>query len=299
MPKESPLTKGQLWGLDLLGRFLDAIQGGVLADFVKSDELERFLQESAGGPFGQNVPDGRPGSEFPAAGGGNPVDVLRGLLHGILSDLGRIDHPGSADPARGIVGDDVAVRTYDSPGRHEVFQSDGAGNVTHARYFTEGGETIGYQKETIIQDEDGRGFTFQTDFAGRDGVPHHADWHVNASGAHQPGEDGSDANGARNPLSNLEVVGPVSLKDQAKWADDLGANADALDPNTGKSGVKLDEYEQDRLARTVPAEEALDPNRGIDPLTQLDLDPSRLHHRSEKDDRVDPNTGVEPMPKGL
>jgi len=330
MPKDTELTKNQIWGVHLLQAFFDALRKDQLPDFLKSDDLERFLHEGEGGSFGGKVPDGTPGSKFPSAGGEDALGVLHGLFHGIGSGMGRVDHPGQADPAGGwlenvVFGADVVFSDEDvtdlnvhesrtANGDHEdsttitLVRRDLSQWRFYERYDANGESTYwecsitgangGYGLDTVRPDSHG-GIEYTESLRSGD-YSYTSTRHFDSQGRRQsPGEDGGgEANTGRNPLGNLEAVGPQSMQDMLNAMQHPGKDSESLDPNKGASGLKLTEADQERLGRTVPGAEVLDPNSGVDPLSVLDLDPSQMHTRSEKDDRVDPNTGLKPVPGG-
>lgn len=82
MPKEYEMTEIQLWGVQLLGSFFDALRSDQLSEFLKSDDLASFLRETGAGPYFGKVPAGTPRAKFPDNDSTNmfdvPYDVIRG-----------------------------------------------------------------------------------------------------------------------------------------------------------------------------------------------------------------------------
>ena len=334
MPKDSYLTKDQIRALGLLGGFSEAVRGNRLAAFLKSGDLERFLDGMRGGPFSGTVPaDGTPGSKLPGVGVEDPLNILRGLFQGIGSDLGKIDRPAGADPAAGQTtvnpnGDRVTTNTDSNGDRVTVitrpdgtigiwtahrdgsadgiiWRPDGTVGLIHVDHAPNGDARFGAGSAGV-----GSSSTEVNMYAGantrevviltfhhRDGVRDDNPTRTVWRRGQSPGEEGGgDTNSGRNPLDGIETVGPQSMQQMIAGLKNPGRNPDKLDPNTGVSGITLTKEDKERLGRTVPAAEVVDANSGIDPLNQLNLDPSQLHTRSEKDERVDPNTGLKPGP---
>jgi hypothetical protein len=333
MPKDTALTKLQILDLHLLAGFFTAARKGQIWRFVESEDVRAFIRDAERGRFGTRVPDGSPGSKFPGTGVQNPLDVLDGLFRGPAFGLGRIDHGGRSDPAaapEGVEilpdgtrqtihtnpdnGDRVTVRTEtngvirvwvahsDGSADGFVLRPDGAGGTVHVDQ-TPGHSSdfgAGYGDNSVEVDiyagansREVVTITTHTRNGARESQTRSV-WHRDQS----PGEDGRDANSARNPLDGLDVVGPQSLWQMTNALRNPGRDAGKLDPNSGKAGLKLTDEQQKQLGLTAPALKTLDPNSGIDPLTRLNLDPGQLHTRTEKDDRVDPNTGRKPVPGG-
>jgi len=329
MTKDTQLTKYQIWGVHLLGGFFDALHRGQLPEFLQSDEIERLLQQVASGSFGSNIPDGTPGSEFPTTGGKDPLDVLHGLFQGVASGLGRVDHSGQADPAseygdreynrrdiqnvttteqRTAFGSSVnrdEITIYLKDGSTDTFTEDYDENGNSTRFershMDHGSTSLTFER---IEPESHDGSRVTTGTFDEHGEQHvNRVFHLDRGGrllrSESPGEDGGgDTNTDRNPLDNIEVVGPQSPQQMISAMQHPGKDSEEFDPNTGGSGFKLSEADQERLGRIAPGAEVLDPNSGVDPLSALNLDPNQIHTRSEDDDRVDPNTGLKPVPTG-
>jgi hypothetical protein len=322
-PKGYPLTKFGMLGLDLLHRFYAALHDDQLPGFLKSDDLESFLHDMrTAGPFGGKLGDGGPGSKIPGIGTMDPLDVLHELLTGVGADLGRVDHPdGGVDPASGA-GDMDGCYHRDRPSDRMIsgiIDQHPNESMTRTTFFREGGsETWSYSQVDIngtsvshvIVDPDGSTYKSVITPDGQGGF-----WQEESTsgGAHEitvsshyfgpggyrsPGEDGGgDTNSGRNPLGNIDVLGPQSMQ-QTLAAMQHPDKDPELDPNSGIGAFTMSQSEQERLGRIAPAMEVLDPNSGMDPLSQLNLDPNQLHGRSEKDDRIDPNTGLTAFPVG-
>jgi hypothetical protein len=328
------LTKHERENLRLIQHFFDALRQGQIWSFIESEEVQRFLDDAKRGAFGGNIADGTPGSKFPSTGGQDPLDVLDGLFRGPAFGLGRIDHGGRSDPAQapegveilpnGIrqtihtdaeTGDRTTIWTYSNGSiRAWTFHSDGSADGFLLR--PDGSAATAHTDQTPGHSNDmphvmsGNGtevdiypggnarevviFTFHW----VNGVRDEGVRTVWRGGHHSPAEDGHGANTDRNPLHNLDVIGPRSLWEMTNLLRHPAADTEQHDPNTGEGGRPLTADEQERLGRVVPAAELLDPNSGIDPLTGLHLDPSHMRTRTEDDDRIDPNTGEQPLPIG-
>jgi hypothetical protein len=329
------LTKHERENLRLIQRFFDAARQGHIWSFIESEEVQRFLHDAKRGVFGGNTPDGTPGSRFPGTGAQDPLDVLDGLFRGPAFGLGRIDHSGRSDPAQASEGVEIlpngirqTVHTDRETGDHvtiwtrpngsiQIWTSHRDGSADGLQISPDGHSSAVHVDQTPGHSNDhnaGMGptgtYTEVDSFPGgnarevvtityhvrngNEGAPVRTVWHR----GYAPAEDGRESNTARNPLHNLDVIGPRSLWAMGQALRHPGADTEQHDPNTGEGGRPLTADERERLGRIVPAAEFLDPNNGMDPVAGLHLDPSHIRTRSEDDDRIDPNTGEQPMPGG-
>jgi hypothetical protein len=311
MPQVSQSTTNQIRGLHLLRGFYDALEHDQLHEFLRTNELERFLHEIASGPFGGQIPDGEPGSEFPGLGLSNPLDILHDLFNEAGGDLGIVDNPGSSDGLSFNTGDDKPTRviTHDAEtGVATVTEHNPETHTTtitqtfrdkHVETYTE----VGGREPSVTRTNsaDGSKITLTPDGHGgmnedRSDAHSHTVRHVKASGMSD--DERVDMNSGQNPLSGIAILGPQSMQQMINQMRHPDKDSDELDPNSGSGGIELTEEDRERLGRIVPRLDVLDPNSGIDPLTQLNIDPNQIHARSEEDDRMDPNTGQEPTPFG-
>lgn len=284
MPEDYQLTKYQRWGLGWLRGVFAGLQQGQLPGFVKGDELASILRQiREGGFFGGKIPDGEPGSEFTGTGSMDPLDLARYLFRSLLPGMGERDGSGGVDPATRpddqhvgtlttrFADGSVETFTLEENGRFSIKNIDAKGNVYTANVtpHSDGSSTVVVETRSWDGHETRKTFTWS------------------------PGEDGSgDGNTGSNPLIGINVMGPQSNEQAISALQNPGKDSNELDPNSGLSGFKLTEAQQERLGRTVPALDVLDPNSGKDPLSQLNLDPNQIQTRSEEDDRIDPNTGL-------
>jgi hypothetical protein len=334
VPDERELTKEAIWGLYLVQGFFGALLKGRGWSFIESDEVRRFLHQAKRGSFGEKIPDGgTPGSEIPGTGTQDPLDVLAGLFSGIGSSLGEVDRPGRAGKDRkpdgpsvlpdgthqtihtdAETGDRVTIRRY-ADGSISTWTAHRDGSADGFRWFPDNHTAMFHVDHTPNGStefgagfhESGTGVETHPGGNAREVVTNSFHWHngtVHQDGPprvwrreNSPGEDGREANSDRNPLANLETIGPHSLAQMTEALRHPAKDVD-LDPNTGRKGPQFTDADKERLGRIVPNADLLDPNSGVNPLAALNLDPSRMHTRSEDDDRVDPNTGLKPQPGG-
>jgi hypothetical protein len=290
-----------VWDVHVIGGLFGSLREDRYADFVKTGELDRFLNGQAGA-FGQKVPDGAPGSTFPSAGGQSPGDALRGLFNGLGAGLGEVDHAGGTDPSS-TDGDRTEIRTNrDGTIVTTTLHADGSWDADafyrNGNYVSNHGDGHGGISVTSVTAGSHEGDCTVTTIESAPGMPERTT-SIRYHGADRsPGEGGSEANSDLNPLSGIDPMSPPSTQQMLDQLEHPGKDRDELDPNSKMGGFQPTKEDVERLGLTVPALDTLDPNSGVDPLTSLNLDPSQLRTRSEKDDRVDPNTGEKPMPGG-
>jgi hypothetical protein len=305
--KETEMTKYQIWRIQLLRGFFEALHKNQLQEFLKSDDITSFLRAAkTDGLFGGKIPDGDTGSKFPGTGSKDPLDVLHGLFHGVGSNLGTIDHPGDVDPASDR--DDGNMTIEDKPdgtiittvthpdGRVETWTTDERGGY---QYSSRGGADDKEITTRITPDDNGKGFTVTEGYHLHDGRSSSRSTHYELDGGHSsPGEDGGgDTNGVRNPLSGVETLGPQSMQQMLSAIQHPATDSGKIDPNSGKDDFKLTEADKEKLGLTAAGADVLDPNSGLDPLTQLNLDPNKMNTGSKNDDELDrKNTGLKPVP---
>ena len=296
------LSNHQLWNVRLINLVFGALRQDRYLEFLKTGELDRFLN-GPGGAFGGTLADGEPGSKLPTTGTQSPFDALRGLFGGLAAGLGEVDRAFGVDPAatgpdhvrviphheNGVQGavihyadGRVEMWGFNDDGRYQSIMRDGH---TVTNQLISPGESPGQCLVETWTYVDGR-------------LTSHELVKYLPSGNRAPGESGGDANADRNPLSGLDILGPQSIQQMLYALENAGKDAHELDPNTGMDGLQLTKEDEERLGRIAPAFETLDPNSGMGPLSSLNLDPNQMTTRSEKDDRIDPNTGLKPMPGG-
>lgn len=290
MPVDYELTEYQQWGVGMLLGFFGVLYNGQLTGFLNADDLASFVRQiREGGPFGGEIPEGRPGSKFPGTGLTDPLDIARDLFRSLLSGLGETDGSGGVDPATRPDSEPVGTFTISrADGSVSTFTREEDGRTWVKTIDAKGNEI----SIMVTPDRDGTGGpTVVVETHSRDGQE------TRKSFRYSPGVDGAgDGNSDLNPLSGINVVGPQSNEQAISALQHPGKDPNELDPNSGIRGFSLSETEQERLGLIVPALDVLDLNSGMDPLSQLNLDPNQIHTRSEDDDRIDPNTGLTAFP---
>ncbi len=316
MPKEYEMTKIQLWGVQLLGGFFDALHRDQLTDFLKSEELQRFLHEAEGGSIEGKVPDGTPGSKFPGLGSGNPLDVLHDLFGGLgagfgdgtpgsklpdvggggpldvlhdifsgpASGLGKIDHQAGGDPAA------TGSTNIEDDGHGHVITThkDDQGNIT--RIDNDGHGNI--QVHTDNRDGSSEEFELHADGSSR-GSQSYAngggDWWSISSDGH----GGSHIVGGDHHSRNY---GP----DGRPYSPGEDGGGDTNSDRNPLSGIDIgapQSMEQMLNQMKNPGKDPndLDPNTGAGGITFTEQDKERLGRIVPGAEVLDPNSGIDPL----
>lgn len=330
MKSTQQFTNNQIRGARLLCGFFYALQKDQLTEFLKSDEVQRFLQETAGGYIAGKVPDGTPeGSGVPGTSERNPLDILHDLFNnpwsgslgdgtpgseiggiggnplGTLQDifnnqwsggLGKIDHPGGADPA-GAYGD----ANFDGPDvPHFSFSDQRTANGDDedsdmiTLVFRDG------RREILLEEYDEHGTPVQfshvrmrseTDMSGTFERVTPA-----SNGGYDVVQGTNDSQGHSTTTRILHFDrNGVQILD-SPGEDGAGANTDR-DPLSSIEVVGPQSTQQTLAGMKYPGKDPneLDPNSGDGGIKFTEEDKERLGRTAPALDVLDPNSGIDPL----
>ena len=209
------LPKELVWDVHMMGGLFGSLREDRYADFLKTGELERFLNDRAGS-FGDDLPGSEPGSKIPGVGRQSPADALHGLFNAMVTALGKVDHVGGADPSSAD-GDQTEIRTNRqgtivTTTLHADGSWDGDALYRDGHYVSNHGDGHGGITVTSVTGGDHEGDCTVTTIERARGCPSERPSSGTTARIDRLAKVGATPDSDRNPLSGIDPMTPPSTQ---------------------------------------------------------------------------------------